>query len=366
MRCRRHAARGLLAVGGGAASGPVLGTRVKTMLSLLDRRSLAPPAYLKLDDAQPSATPMARPRLSVSLAIATQRRPEGLAVAVRSMFRQTGVDPAALELVVVDNDAVPSAEPVVRQLEAESPFHMCYVHEPAAGVANARNAAMAAATGDLVAFLDDDEEASAGWLAALIAAQARYGADVVFGPVKARAPARIEQHRDYLEQFFSREGPAETGVIAHYYGCGNSLIRRAALPHPTAPFAPERNRIGGEDDHLFGVMQRAGARFAWAHEALVFEDPVPERLTLRYALERAFAFGQGPTFGCATAEPPDWAGVARFMATGALQAGVFGLVAAAQWLRGAPHRAFALDQAARGLGKVFFGGPFAKQFYGMD
>jgi glycosyltransferase involved in cell wall biosynthesis len=43
-------------------------------------------------------------------------------------------------------------------------------------------------SGDLIAFLDDDEEASPGWLAALIETQRRYDADVVFGPVRARAP----------------------------------------------------------------------------------------------------------------------------------------------------------------------------------
>jgi hypothetical protein len=335
------------------------------MLALLDRRSLSPPGYLKLDAVQPEAGGEPAMALSVSLAIATQRRPEGLAIAVRSMFRQTGVDLASLELVIVDNDRAPSAEPMAQRLAAEAPFPVRYLHEPAAGVANARNAAMTAARGALIAFLDDDEEAAPGWLAALIETQRRYGADAVFGPVRARAPAHVQRHRQYLEQFFSREGPAETGIIAHYYGCGDSLIRRAALPHPTAPFSADRNRTGGEDDHLFGVMQRAGARFAWAHEALVYEDPVPERLTLRYALERAFAYGQGPTFGCATADPPDWVGVARFMAIGLVQTGVFGAFAALQWLRGAPHRAFALDRAVRGLGKVLFGGPFAKQFYGL-
>jgi succinoglycan biosynthesis protein ExoM len=333
------------------------------MLSLLDRRSLSPPAYLQLAPVQPPA-PCADRALGVSLAIATQRRSEGLAKAVRSTFRQTGVQLSGLELVVVDNDAVPSAKAVIDMLAAEAPFPVRYVHEPAPGVANARNAAMAAAKGDLIAFLDDDEEAAPGWLAALIAAQARFGADAVFGPVRARTPAGVVRHREYLQRFFSREGPAEAGVIAHFYGCGDSLVRRAALPHPTAPFSPERNETGGEDDHLFGVMQRAGARFAWAPEALVYEDPVPARLTLRYALARAFAYGQGPTYGCATADPPDWPGVVRFMTTGALQAGVFSLIAAFQWLGRAPHRAFALDRAVRGAGKVFFAGPFAMRFYG--
>jgi cellulose synthase/poly-beta-1,6-N-acetylglucosamine synthase-like glycosyltransferase len=337
------------------------------MLSVLERRSLSPPGYLKLDPEQPPPkAPSAAPAPMVSIAIPTQRRPEGLATAARSTFRQTGVDPARLELVIVDNDAIASAEPIARRLADEAPFPVRYVHEPAPGVANARNAALAAAKGELIAFIDDDEEAAPGWLAALIEVQARCDADVVFGPVQAVAPAQVQAHRLYLESFFSREGPAEAGVIAHYYGCGDSLMRRAALPHPTQPFSPDRNHTGGEDDQLFHAMHRAGARFAWSPAALVYEHPAPGRLTLRYALARAFCFGQAPTFDCVTADPPDWPGAARWMAIGAGQAGVFGLVAAAQWLLRRPDRAFTLDRAARGLGKVLFGGPFAIKFYGRS
>src|SRR5690606_26113921 len=120
------------------------------------------------------------------------------------------------------------------------------------GVANARNAAVSAAKGELIAFLDDDEEAPPDWLAALLAAQARHDADVVFGPVRGRTPRELRRHRAYFERFFSREGPAEEGVIDHYYGCGDSLLRRAALPDRDRPFSAIRNHIGGEDDLLFG------------------------------------------------------------------------------------------------------------------
>ena len=308
----------------------------------------------------------ARRLAQVSLVIPTQRRPVGLAVAARSTFRQTGVDFGRLELVIVDNDQVPSAEPLAIVLAAEAPFPVSYVHEPAAGVANARNAAMAQASGALIAFLDDDEEASPGWLAALLEIQARFDADVVFGPVRGRAPPSVRDHRGYLEHFFSRTGPAESGIIPGYYGCGDSLVRTAALPDRDRPFHLRSNQIGGEDDQLFGAMQRAGARFAWAAEALVHEDPVPERLTLDYALVRAFAYGQGPTYGCATASPPDRLGVARWMVVGAGQAMAFGALAAVKWLTRAPDRAFTLDQAARGLGKVLWGGPFKRGFYGQS
>lgn len=300
----------------------------------------------------------------VTVMIPTQRRLGGLAVAVRSVLAQRAVDFTALEIVVVDNDQVPSARAMIEALAAGAACPIHYVHEPRAGVANARNAGMAKASGALIAFLDDDEEAPEGWLAALLAAQVRYDADVVFGPVRARAPDSVAEHRDYLERFFSRLGPAQAGVIDHYYGCGDSLLRRAALPDPVSPFAAERNQIGGEDDMLFGQMQAAGATFAWEPAAWVWEDPVPDRLTLDYTLARAFAYGQGPSAHCAASSPPDPLGVARWMAIGVGQAAVFGAVAGFKWLTRSSDRADWLDKAARGLGKALWWGPFKIQFYG--
>ncbi len=302
----------------------------------------------------------------ISLIIPTQRRPGPLALALRSALAQQGVDPARLELVVADNDAGPSARAVVEGLAAEAPFPILYVHEPRAGVANARNAAMERASGDLIAFLDDDEEAPPGWLAALIEVQARFDADVVFGPVRARAPAHIVEHRAYLERFFSRLDPAPAGPIDHYYGCGDSLVRREALPDPDRPFSASRNLSGGEDDLLFGGMQRAGARFAWAPEAWVWEDPAPERLSLDYTLRRAFVYGQGPVVHCAAGDPPDRLGILRWGVIGAGQAVIYGALALVQWGLRRPSRAFMMDAAARGLGKVFWGQRFRINFYGRS
>ena len=300
----------------------------------------------------------------VTIMIPTQRRIAGLGVAARSLFRQEGVAFGDLELVIVDNDQVDSARAAADGLAAEAPFPVHYVHEPRPGVAYARNAGMARAGGDLIAFLDDDEEAPAEWLSALLSAQARFDADVVFGPVRARAPAAVVEHRDYLQRFFSRLGPSEAGVIDHYYGCGDSLLRRAALPDPVAPFSMLRNEIGGEDDMLFGQMQIAGARFVWEPAAWVWEDPVADRLSLDYTIRRAFAYGQGPSAHCAAASPPDRLGIARWMAVGLVQAALFGAVAAGKWLTRAADRAEWLDRAARGLGKTLWWGPFKIQFYG--
>jgi glycosyltransferase involved in cell wall biosynthesis len=300
---------------------------------------------------------------AVSIVIPTQRRPGPLALAATSALRQAGVD-AKLELVIVDNDAVPSAQAQVEALARDAPFPVVYVHEPQSGVANARNAALARASGALIAFLDDDEEAPTHWLASLLDVQRAFDADVVFGPVRGRAPAGLVRHRAYLEHFFSRLGPDRAGLIDEPYGCGDSLVRRAALPHPTQPFSTARNKTGGEDDLLFQGMKAAGARFAWAPDAFVWEDPARERLTLRYALSRAYGYGQGPACQCAAASPPDWPGVWRWMLIGVGQTLVYGFVAVLAFAARTQDRAFAFDRAARGLGKVFWGPPFKLHYYG--
>ncbi len=299
---------------------------------------------------------------AISIIVPTQRRPAGLETAIRSLFGQVGVDFADLELVVSDNDLTASAKPLVTGLSAEAPFPVRYVHEPRPGVANVRNAALAVARGEIIAFLDDDEEAPSDWLSLMLAARAALGVDAVFGPVRGRAPASVIRHRDYLEAFFSRTGPDVTQVLEAYHGCGNSLILRSSLPDPVSPFAAERNASGGEDDLLFGQMQAAGARFGWCAEAFVWEDPTPDRLTLRYTLRRAFAYGQGPSEHCAATSQTGR--LALWMGVGLVQAALWAPVAAFKWLTLGSDRAMALDQMLRGLGKTFWFPPFSQTFYG--
>lgn len=306
---------------------------------------------------------MKAPRISVI--VPTCRRPEPLALAVRSLFAQQGFEPGAFEIIVVDNDPAGSARDGFEALAAQSPWPIAYVHAPIPGVAQARNAGMAQAKGEMVAFLDDDEAAPVHWLAALAAAQARLGAAVVFGPVRAVLPAEVTEHRGYLQDFFSRAGPAGAGLIDDYYGCGCSLVVRSALPDRERPFSTERDHTGGEDDLLFGTLKEQGARMAWAPDAWVHEFVPAHRANLTYAMRRAFAFGQGPTAHCA-AMPNQWLGVLGWMAQGAVQAALFGALAGVQFLTGSPKRAETLDRAARGLGKLLWFGVFKIEFYGRS
>lgn len=298
----------------------------------------------------------------VAIIVPTLRRPESLERALRSLFQQTRVADRVSEIVVVDNDPLGSATGRVETLRTLSPWPLVYVHAPNPGVATARNAGLAATKAPLIAFLDDDEAAAPGWLAALLEAQAETGADAVFGPITGRAPTAKPWLKPHLERFFGREGPDQTRLIDEPYGCGNSLMVRATALPGSDPFNTDADQAGGEDDALFAALHARGGRFGWAADAWVEEFAPAHRATLTYALARAFAYGQGPSQTAAAAR--NWAGVLRWMIIGAAQTAVWGTASAALTVVASPKRAEMYDRTARGVGKLLWMKGFEPHFYG--
>tara|TARA_R110002051_G_scaffold84916_3_gene150241 strand:+ start:772 stop:1722 length:951 start_codon:yes stop_codon:yes gene_type:complete len=302
------------------------------------------------------------PAEPVAVIIPTLRRPDGLTRALESLFAQTGVADRLGEIVVVDNDPAGSAAVTVEALRGRSPWPLVCCHAPVPGVATARNMGLQATDAPLIAFLDDDEVAAPDWLAQLLAAEVETGADVVFGPIRGRAPDAADWLKPYLEDFFGRAGPASTRLIDQPFGCGNSLmVRRTALPGP-APFDVGADQAGGEDDALFAALADRGGRFGWAAGAWVDEIAPTHRATLSYALSRAFAFGQGPSQTAAARR--DWFGVVRWMLIGAVQMMLWACAAVPYLIVRSPRRAWALDRMARGLGKLFWMKGLEPHFYG--
>lgn len=292
---------------------------------------------------------------SISVVIPTFRRLDGLALAVRSVFAQTGNAGWDIDLIIVDNDPDHSARDVIAELNGEVPegIQIVSLHEPRPGVSNARNAAMAAVKTSLVAFLDDDQSVAPDWLDKLIKTHGSYPAAVTFGPVKA-ALGEVEKHRPYFERFFSRTPRHDEGYIEETYGCGNSMIDLDLVPPMDPLFDPRANDSGGEDDLLFAAISQSGGRFAWSAEAVVNEHVPESRTQLRYTLARAFSFGQGPCTLARRHSPPKTLSLIMWMLIGAGQFVVYGMIAAIQYLFRSKDYVFTLDRAVKGLGKLFW------------
>ncbi len=105
---------------------------------------------------------------SLSVVICTRNRPDSVRLTLRSILA-CQYPPERWEAIVVDNAA--EADPAIAAAveEAGERVRTRVVHEPRAGLSNARNCGLCHAEGELIVFADDDVEVNAEWLAVLAA-----------------------------------------------------------------------------------------------------------------------------------------------------------------------------------------------------
>src|SRR6267378_3005168 len=120
----------------------------------------------------------------ISVCICTYRRPELLRRLLCKLEEQEVEGLFEYSVVIADNDKSESARETVKSFARQSRIRVEYHVEPEQNIALARNMAVRHASGDFVAFIDDDESPIDEWLLRMHGALLRYGADGVLGPVK--------------------------------------------------------------------------------------------------------------------------------------------------------------------------------------
>jgi GT2 family glycosyltransferase len=163
----------------------------------------------------------------------------------------------AFEVVVVDNASADDTSRVAAEGGAR------VVVEPRASRSLARNAGVAAAVGDRIAFIEAECEADPGWLAALVGCLDR--SPLVAGPVRLRLPERpgLLERFDALWRFHQREHVERDGWAAS----ANLAITRAAF-ETIGGFDPAYRHIG-EDVDLCLRAAAAGFPIAFCADACV-------------------------------------------------------------------------------------------------
>ena len=228
---------------------------------------------------------------AVSVVVAAYNRRDRVAALLASLGEQT-LDPGAFEVIVVDDGSADATGALVEAEARRSPYALALVERPEqGGPARARNDGWRRATAPLVAFIDDDCEATPPWLERLLAAAAAAPGAIVQGRTRPN-PRELEAAGPFsVTRDVDGSGPwwFETCNIAY----PRELLERLegfdeSFPEPL-----------GEDTDLGWRALAAGARRVFAAEAVV--DHAVEDLGraghLRRALRGADAvlvFGRHP------------------------------------------------------------------------
>ena len=272
---------------------------------LIDRDALPPggvdPATLVTPEAREAALcGRLRDRIapdrvelpSLSVVICTKDRPDWLARLLASLAPERAR--FGFEIIVVDNASETDAP---REIATSHPG-VRYVREALTGLDFARNRALWEATGEVIAYLDDDVTVEPGWTAALLDAWARnpdagaITALVMPMALDTEAQLLFERRGGFRRGHRPlRHGPTAFGDPLHpagagKFGAGASMSFDRALILGLGGFDEAldtgRPLPGGGDIDMFYRVLRAGRMLVYEPRAVVRHDHRREMAVLRH------------------------------------------------------------------------------------
>ena len=140
-----------------------------------------------------------------------------------------------------------------------------------------RNASLQAATGDILAFVDDDAVIGPGWLDAMKEGFGSAEVGIVTGPSLLSADATLWQRSAQLAMGFPpysrrRYNPYQEGVVEWHHVIGaNFAFRRVALEQTGG--WPLQFPSHGEDMAIAHAMARNGWKIYYTPRAFVYHPP---------------------------------------------------------------------------------------------
>jgi GT2 family glycosyltransferase len=235
----------------------------------------------------------------VSVCVPTHNRSHLLGDVLESIANQEIGSGIELEVVVVDDGSTDDTESVVAALAERWPI-IRYVRTPGLGAGAARNTAAQLASGEWLAFFDDDQLASRAWISELLRVALTEDAHCVGGPVLLRLPDGSTFRPTRTVRWLLGENPLMTQPASGIRsldprlrldipGGGNSLVRRD-MYEDLGGF--DADRTYGEDFDFFTRAWQQGFRVCSSPEAIAYHLIPAERLEPEYLYDLADKAGR--------------------------------------------------------------------------
>ena len=208
---------------------------------------------------------------------------------------------ASWEFLVVDNGCSDGTNDLLARHVWPDGWQVRVVREEKLGLSNARNRAIADASGDYVIFMDDDETADPDWLCAFERAILAHDPDAFGGRIRVLfEDMRPTWLKDELLGFLGELNRAESVVpltdpYTSFYG-GNFGIRKTVCNRVGAFNAmlgrKGSDNTGGEEVDFYRRLLDAGFKVWWTPEAIIYHRIQAAKLERSYFLDLHYRMGR--------------------------------------------------------------------------
>jgi glycosyltransferase involved in cell wall biosynthesis len=237
--------------------------------------------------------------MDVSVLICTWNNSRRLAITLGALGRCQIPEGLEWEVVVVNNNCTDDTDECIRQFASSLPI--VHVHEPQQGLSRARNAGLAAATGSLILFTDDDVKPAPAWVAGYWNAFQEKRSGFYFG-----GPLRSEFEGTKPDaELLSLAPPSVRGLelgtspttlesrqffVGPNWACPADVLRKVGAFDVRKGLDPSSGKVlVGEETDLMNRLNESGLRGWYLPESGVIHMVPAEKCSLEHVADRAEA-----------------------------------------------------------------------------
>jgi glycosyltransferase involved in cell wall biosynthesis len=242
--------------------------------------------------------------MKLDVVVPTYNRADLLQKTVSSLLRAPIPADLDVTIVVVDNNSKDATEKVVREIQSKAVMPVVYVKEMKQGCSSARNAGVRSGSGEIIGFIDDDEEIHPDWFRVVAREFADPATEFIGGPYLANGdfsfptwlPAGYHAAIGVLppkpRSLFDESFP---GILMG----GNVAIRRSVFDC-VGLYSEKMGRSGkgllsSEDEEFYRRLRKANVRGVYVPDFIIYHYVPASRLTRSY--HRRWCFWRGASQG---------------------------------------------------------------------
>ena len=239
------------------------------------------------------------PDIKVSVIVCTYNRCALVRESILSLLEQD-IAKNSYEIIVVDNNSTDNTKYVVEEISKGEMPVLKYIKEDRQGLSYARNRGAREASGEIVAYIDDDAIAEKGWLKGLLDVYRNFpDAGIVGGRIDPvwlhEKPSWITKNIEVAYTILNYGNEIkEISFPKTPFGANLSVKRDVFLS--LGGFSTQLGRkaaslISNEELYLCYLVEQNDKKLYYTPNAVVHHKVFPERLNRRFLFKRAYAQG---------------------------------------------------------------------------